>query len=253
MDVSTSSDRSTDSFLRRTFGPINAGSERGSIFTLSATALGSGVLSLPYVMKLNGVVLGSLTIIISAIASYWSLTMLVKASKAADTKDYYVLCIKSGGTGFSKFFLANVELTLFGAIIIYQIICYKSLNQALLNFGVKYANDSGSITWFHVLLVCGPALLIVFPLTLFKNMGSLRYTSLLSLISLLYTILAIIILTPSYLKKEGSTEHVQLFPKKIFDFFNGSAIVFAAYTVQTSLFPVIEQLRNPDDRRINKV
>lgn len=46
------------SFWARTFSKLDAGSLRGSIFALSASAIGSGVLSLPYVLNLCGWVSG---------------------------------------------------------------------------------------------------------------------------------------------------------------------------------------------------
>ena len=41
-------------FRQRTFSKLGKGSLRGSIFSLCASAIGSGVLSLPYVLKLCG-------------------------------------------------------------------------------------------------------------------------------------------------------------------------------------------------------
>lgn len=50
-------------FTKRAFGKLGKGSLRGSIFALCASAIGSGVLSLPYVLRLNGWVLGLIFII----------------------------------------------------------------------------------------------------------------------------------------------------------------------------------------------
>ena len=54
-------------FYSRAFGKLDKGSLRGSIFALCASAIGSGVLSLPYVLRLNGFVLGYIFIIVGAI------------------------------------------------------------------------------------------------------------------------------------------------------------------------------------------
>jgi hypothetical protein len=51
-------------FYDRAFGKLGKGSLRGSIFALCASAIGSGVLSLPYVLGLNGWVLGLVFIIV---------------------------------------------------------------------------------------------------------------------------------------------------------------------------------------------
>lgn len=55
--------------LNRAFGKLAKGSLRGSIFALCASAIGSGVLSLPYVLALNGWVLGFIFIITGAIGN----------------------------------------------------------------------------------------------------------------------------------------------------------------------------------------
>ena len=46
---------------------MSHGSQRGSIFSLCAAAIGSGVLALPYVLRLNGWILGTLMILVGAI------------------------------------------------------------------------------------------------------------------------------------------------------------------------------------------
>jgi hypothetical protein len=53
-------------FASRAFGKLEKGSLRGSIFALCASAIGSGVLSLPYVLRLNGWVLGVIFILVGA-------------------------------------------------------------------------------------------------------------------------------------------------------------------------------------------
>ena len=54
-------------FFNRAFGKLEKGSLRGSIFSLCASAIGSGVLSLPFVLALNGWILGFLFIIVGAV------------------------------------------------------------------------------------------------------------------------------------------------------------------------------------------
>ena len=51
-------------FSKRAFGKLGKGSLRGSIFALCASAIGSGVLSLPYVLRLNGWILGLVFILL---------------------------------------------------------------------------------------------------------------------------------------------------------------------------------------------
>jgi amino acid permease len=60
---------------------------RGSIFSLCASAIGSGVLSLPYVLALNGYVIGFIFIVVGAIAAAWSLDMIARAAVISKTKN----------------------------------------------------------------------------------------------------------------------------------------------------------------------
>jgi len=64
----------------RAFSPITPGSLRGSTFTLISSALGAGILSLPYMMKMTGLVLGSIFIILAALTALWSMYLLSKCS-----------------------------------------------------------------------------------------------------------------------------------------------------------------------------
>jgi hypothetical protein len=65
---SPSNDRRT--YFNRTFGKLEKGSLRGSIFSLCASAIGSGVLSLPYVLSLCGWSMGFILIVIGAIGKF---------------------------------------------------------------------------------------------------------------------------------------------------------------------------------------
>ena len=56
---------------------FRAGGLKGSIFNLMAACLGAGILTIPYTMYANGMVLGSLLIIIAALLSYYTGYLLV--------------------------------------------------------------------------------------------------------------------------------------------------------------------------------
>ena len=57
----------------RAFSKMDAGSLRGSTFSLTAAAVGAGVLQLPYVLKLNGYVLGTGILLLAAVGAIVSL------------------------------------------------------------------------------------------------------------------------------------------------------------------------------------
>ena len=64
----------------RWFGPLSAGSMRGSIFSLMSTAVGAGILSLPYVFKSCGILTGTVFLVIGAILAYFTMVWLIKGA-----------------------------------------------------------------------------------------------------------------------------------------------------------------------------
>ena len=68
------------SCLKRTFGKMNPGSLRGSIFNLCILSLGTGLLAIPQKIGYMSLVLSPIVIILSGLANYWSLNILVNMS-----------------------------------------------------------------------------------------------------------------------------------------------------------------------------
>ena len=67
---------------------MDPGSLRGSILSLSAASLGSGVLSLPYVLKLTGWMMGIFMICVGAFAAAWSMHMIVDSAQWVMARNY---------------------------------------------------------------------------------------------------------------------------------------------------------------------
>lgn len=88
---------SRKTFFKRTFGKLEKGSVRGSIFSLCAAAIGSGVLSLPYVLALTGWAVGTVLIIVGAIAACWSLMLIADGAVMARVPNLNTLAHKAGG------------------------------------------------------------------------------------------------------------------------------------------------------------
>lgn len=89
-------------FFRRAFGKLEKGSLSGSIFTLCASAIGSGVLALPQVLAVTGWVTGILLILNGALAALFSLRMIIEADVKANVKNFSLLAHKSGGKVLEK-------------------------------------------------------------------------------------------------------------------------------------------------------
>lgn len=109
--------------LSRWCGKMGPGSVRGSMLALTATAIGGGVLSLPYVCQLSGAILGAILLILGYIATVWSFTMIIRADEKtgghAKMKEFLERC---GSKGLSRAYDIIVIFFLYGALLGYQVI-----------------------------------------------------------------------------------------------------------------------------------
>lgn len=106
----------------RAFSKLGKGSLRGSIFSLCASAIGSGVLSLPYVLKLSGYAFGIIFMILGAVAAQVSLRMLAGLACDHQLPNYSSIAIKAGGQKLNAILSGMIMLFMFGSCISYQII-----------------------------------------------------------------------------------------------------------------------------------
>lgn len=109
-------------FVERTFSKLDRGSVRGSIFSLSASAIGSGVLSLPYVLKLCGYAQGLAFMILGAAGALVSLRMLASVAVEQDLPNFSKIALKAGGDGLNLLLSVMIMVFMFGSCISYQII-----------------------------------------------------------------------------------------------------------------------------------
>lgn len=109
-------------FYDRTFSKMAKGSLRGSIFALCAAAIGSGVLSLPYVLALCGWVLGICFILTGATAALWSNKILASMAVQEDLPNLSRLVNKAGGPILEKSLSWMIVIYMFGSLISYEII-----------------------------------------------------------------------------------------------------------------------------------
>jgi amino acid permease len=213
---------------------MEQGSIRGSIFALCAVAIGAGVLSLPYVLKINGCILGTALIIVGAISGYYSMEMILIRSLDTGSKNFSELAIKAGGKGLTILLQISILSFMFGACVSYQIIITKLFVICCNNFGVPkdITGDVGQgITIFKVVQAVVTTLFLIFPLSLAKSMSALRYISLVSIGSILYTLIVMLVEVGPYYNlyhnQKGDEIHYAIWD---WEFFNGASITFFSFT-----------------------
>jgi hypothetical protein len=107
---------------QRLFGKIEAGSVRGSIFNMIILSLGTGCLSLPKAMGDMSLIMGLFSVILTCLATYWTLYILTISSEKYKIFSYSKLTRLLFGNvaGFVIDFM--VLFYIFGILILYQVV-----------------------------------------------------------------------------------------------------------------------------------
>ncbi|CAJ1975468.1 unnamed protein product [Sphenostylis stenocarpa] len=153
----------------------------GSVFNLSTTIIGAGIMALPAAMKVVGVVVGVAAIIFLAFLTHTSLEILLRFSRVAKASTYAHLMGGAFGSSGTLLFHLSVLLNNFGILVVYVIIIGDVLSgtssSGVHHFGVL-EGWFGQCLWTARAFVLLLTTLFVFaPLGFFKRIDSLRHTS----------------------------------------------------------------------------
>jgi hypothetical protein len=110
------------SLFNRILGPVDAGSIRGSIFSLSILSLGSGCLNLPQKMGQMSIFVTILDIFCSGFATYLTLNLLIISSKKAKKFNYYEVVNELFGKIAAIILIISCLIYNYGIIILYMVI-----------------------------------------------------------------------------------------------------------------------------------
>jgi amino acid permease len=240
----------------RCFAPMGEGSLRGSIFTLMASSIGAGVLTLPYVFKMIGFGAGIIMITLGMIGNIWSCRTLCECALAAKSKKYLQTCRVLGGKTIAFIYQIVIITLQFGCVLGFQIISILAylntigadmISQIIVGFGFQRPQT----LQYRVMIVLIPALFLNFPLSMIPRMTSLRYPAMFGIFSIFFTIL-VVFAQGVYSIYLGNLLKVKLF-KFEWSFFQSIGITFYAFTCQQCLFPILDDLAYPTKKRINTV
>lgn len=261
-------ERDKRSWFQRTFGKMNPGSLRGSIFNLCILSLGTGLLAIPQKIGYMSIVLSPIIIILSGLANYWSLNILVNMSIKFNLKTYESIVKQLLGKNISVFLGIIMSINQSGIIILYQVILYKLLGGVINEIGSfgyisvdAFATESfWNKLWLKFVVCYGITIICLLPLCLLHNASKMRYASTFGIASLFLLIIIVVAECPFYIHDYIDNGNLEL---NYFDIISGlkgdmkllqSIItVFYAFSCHVGAFPVLQTLKNPIERRQKKV
>ena len=84
-------------FSQRTFAPLNQGSIRGSIFTLTATSIGAGILTIPHIFQEAGWLVVLVNILVAGFVYKFASHLIIKCCLLTNEYTWPGLCRNIGG------------------------------------------------------------------------------------------------------------------------------------------------------------
>lgn len=217
-------------------------SPTSSLISLLKTIIGAGLLSIPLAFATDGLIFGIILIIIAALTSGYGLFLQVYCSKYVPLGNATFFNLSQiSYPKLSVVFDFAIAIQCFGCAISYLILI-GDLMPTILDFA-----SISNIRFFYILI---SAVLIV-PLSFLKNLDSLKYSSILGLVSILY--LAGIIIGHYFFNDIPITGAVSWLPPNFLQIPSTFSIIVFAYTGHQNMFSIINEARDKSLTSLTKL
>ena len=120
--------------MARLFAPLTPGSMRGSIFALVQTAIGAGLLSLPYAFAQNGIITSTVLIVTGAVLGYKTMVWLMHAGNNTGENNYALIVEKILGPKWGVIMHIVFTMTTFFVTTLYFITAATFMPDILKDF-----------------------------------------------------------------------------------------------------------------------
>lgn len=240
--VSRRIDDLTDDEEEEEAGSDEGASSASSVVTLCNSAIGAGVLSLPYAFRCAGIAGCVIMCFVLAGAQAVTLYTLSKFAERYDADTYSVLTRKTVGRKLSAALSASLVIYQLGSCSAYLIIIGDTISPLLQHgFGEDafFAGRQFVIIFF--------AIFIIMPLCFPRNLSSLHYVSTAGVLGFLYTAAAIMIEGTKIVRARGSPwEDVHWFNWDFKALFAIPIIVFG-FNCHANVVTVFDELGDEPD------
>lgn len=214
---------------------------RSGTINLLNTIVGAGILAMPFGLKSNGVLFGSLLIIWSSLTSSFGLYLQNKVAKYTQQQgavSYFSLA-QLTYPHLSIIFDSAIAIKCFGVGVSYLVVIGDLMPKIMETLAV----DADSILMARNLWITLFMVAIVIPLSYLKKLDSLKYTSIVALFSVVYLICLVV---GHYFAQDIPVEHLKvdwLGPASIKSTLSSFPIFVFAYTCHQNMFAIINELK----------
>lgn len=163
----------------------------GAVFALVQSALGSGILALPYGLAQTGLPIGYVLMFCALMLNAYSSTLLIKIGETLKRRNFERMAIVTCGPCYAKFLNIVLVIDALLKVIGLHVICKNLLPHALRSIaGTDSLAPILTSTYF-----LGPVLTLCFfyPLALIRNLKILQYMGLVGFTATLYFVFLVVL------------------------------------------------------------
>ncbi|CAM9920801.1 unnamed protein product [Ascophyllum nodosum] len=236
-------------FTPHFFSKRRQGSVTGAVTTLLGTLLGGGVLSLPFALRRSGIIIGALLLVLTAVATDFSVFTLVSCSRRSGASTYETVAHTAfgrlGGLLTMGLVVCVTYLPLVGYTILLRDLLAPILEVILSRtLGISARN-----------LMVAALVLVVSPACMLETLSALRHLTLCSVIAVALLAVFIGVRTVDCVVSDGIPEGaVNLWPE---DGWSGALqaipIYICAFACHFNVLPVHGELAKPTRERLHRM
>ncbi|KAF5222728.1 hypothetical protein ECC02_004305 [Trypanosoma cruzi] len=227
---------------------ISHGGMLSGAYNLASVTLGSGIITLPSAFNSTGVVLSVVVLLVISLATVFSTYLLALAVDKTGYRGYEKLARGLLGRGWDYWAAFNMWMFCFGSCVSYVISVGDMLRPILDDPSV---NPFLQTVWGNRCLVIVIWFCVMLPLSIPKEINSLRYASVVGVSFIMYFVVAIVVHAVRGFE-HGKPRH----DLKMFRSGNGAIIGFSlfifAFLCQTNCLEVYAEMRKPTPRRMTR-
>ncbi|KAL6143667.1 hypothetical protein ACLB2K_054362 [Fragaria x ananassa] len=223
----------------------------GSVFNLTCTVVGSGIMSLPATLKLLGLLPGIVLIILVSFIIEASVELLLRFSKEGSAVSYGDVMAHAYGWIGKIVLQITIVIYSIGTLIVYMIIIEDVLSGSTSFHGVHHPGILegwfGEHWWTGRPFVLVAVTIIIFiPLMFFERIDSAKYISLIS-VGLALLFLFVVVGVTVYKLVDGSIESPKWFPNvtdsaSFFRIFTAVPVIVFAYVCHYNVHTIQNEL-----------
>ncbi|XP_008456903.2 amino acid transporter AVT6C-like [Cucumis melo] len=234
--------------------PIKPASVSGAVFNVSTSIIGAGIMSIPFTLKVLGIIPAVVLIMLVAFMTDLSVELLLRFTHSGNSTTYAGVMKESFGSIGSVATQICVMITNLGCLIMYLIIIGDVLSGnkggggGEVHLGVLqqwFGNHWWNSREFSILFT---VVFILFSLVLYERVDSLRFSSFVSVVLAVVfvgisTVMAVMAIV------EGKTKRTRLVPEvedetSFFELFTAVPVIVTAFTFHFNVHPISFELRN---------